>query len=324
MATPAQPCACIPYTNLCCCGSQNGITVVQPKCQVLPDGSVVNNPAYVLSQKTSFWTYKFLTDCSSLTRGISNFGIPICSEINEANIVVEEKIDGCGVYTVVPFELITNDPNYGPAPTGFQYLKINTNGRFDKGLCVEYRISIIGDYPEVNQSIKVKAATVVYTFGCIGCFIVPGCNPSGKLLVSKICSTVINNNQATLEYSVHVDNVGDGALDSVQFQDAITIPTQLTVGTITVNPATLSIDTSIPGQVIVSGNLGTIEPGGRITVTSSIPITDISSPGSYLVSNMAKAVAANTESSDMCRTSLNVVRLRADKCCSISGNVGSA
>ena len=151
-----------------------------------------------LAQAHQFWTYKFLTDCNSSTRAISNFGIPICSRINAANITVEEKIDGCGIYSIVPFELITNDPNFGPAPIGFQYLKVNTSGRFDKGLSVEYRISIIGNYNEAVQPIKVKAATVVYTFGCGGCFIVPSCNADGKLLVSKDCSTVIDNNQATL------------------------------------------------------------------------------------------------------------------------------
>jgi hypothetical protein len=44
MALPAQPCNGSPYLNICCCGMQTGITVVQPECQTLPDGSVVNNP----------------------------------------------------------------------------------------------------------------------------------------------------------------------------------------------------------------------------------------------------------------------------------------
>lgn len=323
MAIPAQPCDCSPYSNICCCGTQNGITVVQPQCQTLPDGSIVTNPAYVLSLNTSFWTYKFLTDCNSLTRAISNFGIPICSEINAANIVVEEKIDGCGRFVIVPFELLTNDPNFGPAPSGFQYLKVNTNGRFDKGLSVEYRISIIGDYVEVVQPIKVKAATVVYTFGCNDCFVVPGCNQGGKLLVTKNCSTVINNNQATLQYTVFVDNIGTASVDLVQFEDIIVIPSQLTIGTITVTPSTLTVDTTIPGQVRISGDLGTIAPGGRVTITYSIPIVNVSSPGSYSIVNMARAVSSFTESSSACGTTLNVLRLRANKCCSTDGDIGT-
>lgn len=323
MAVPAQPCECVPYSNICCCGTQNGITVVQPQCQTLPNGSVVNNPAFVLDLNTSFWSYKFLTDCNSQTRAISNFGIPICAKINAANIVVEEKIDGCGQYTIVPFELIENDPNYGPAPNGFKFLKVNTNDRFDKGLSVEYRISIIGNYTEAIQPIKVKAASVIYTFGCEGCFIVPGCNPEGKLLLSKECSTVINNNQAEIEYSVHVDNVGNGVLDSVEFEDIIILPTQFSIGTVTVNPQTLTVDTSVSGQVQISGNLGTIEPGGRVAVTYSFAVISISSPGSYAIGNMARAAANGSESAAMCRTSLDVVKLKASKCCAVNKNIGT-
>lgn len=322
MAIPAQPCACVPYSNICCC-TQSGITVVQPACQNLPDGSVINNPAYVMSLGKSFWTYKFLTDCTSTTRAISNFGIPICEEINAANITVEEKIDGCGQYVPVPFELIVNDPNYGPAPDGFQFLKINTNDRFDKGLSVEYRISIIGDYPTVIKPIKVKTATIVYTFGCNGCFLVPGCVLDGKLLVSKNCGYTITNNQPVLNYTVFVDNVGEGALDLVQYQDIISIPTNLLIGTVTVNPPTLTVDTSTPHQVKISGNLGTILPGGRVTVTYSVPVISITSPGRYVVNNTATAAALGTMSSSSCQTTLDVVQLHANKCCSTNGSTAT-
>ncbi len=323
MALPAQPCECSPYTNICCCGTQNGITVVQPQCQTLPDGSVVNNPAFVLDLNASFWTYKFLTNCNGTTRGISGIGIPICLEISATNITVEEKIDGCGTFNTVPFELIQNDPNFGPAPTGFQFLKIETDDRYDTGLCVEYRIRIIGDYPEAVQPISVKAATVVYKFSCTNCFIVPGCAKEGKLLVSKECATVISNNQASFKYEVHVDNVGEGALSLVEFEDIITIPSQLSIGTITVSPSSLSVDTSTTGRVKIFGSIGTIEPGGRVVITYTIPVVAISSPGDYLISNTARAAAEGTESADLCGTTLNVVKLRADKCCSVNGIVGT-
>lgn len=322
MAIPAQPCECVPYSNICCC-TQNGITVVQPQCQNLPDGSVVNNPAFVLSLNRSFWTYKFLTDCTTTTRAISNFGIPICEEINAANITVEEKIDGCGQYVSVPFELIANDPNYGPAPDGFQFLKINTNSRFDKGLSVEYRISIEGNYPEEIEPIKVKTATVVYTFGCNGCFIVPGCNEAGELLVSKNCGYTITDNQAVLNYTVNVDNIGGSPLDLVQFQDVVSIPTNLTIGTVTVSPSTLAVDTTTPGQVKISGNLGTILPGGRVTVTYSIPIISVSGPERYTISNVASAAALGTTSFSSSQTTLDVVQLRASKCCSTDGSTAT-
>ncbi len=323
MALPAQPCECLPYSNICCCGTQTGITALQPECQTLPDGSVANNPAFVLDLNASFWTYKFLTDCNSTTRGISGIGIPICLEINATNITVEEKIDGCGTFNTVPFELIQNDPNFGPAPTGFQFLRIETDDKYDKGLCVEYRIRIIGDYPEAVQPISVKAATVVYKFACTNCFIVPGCTEKGKLLVSKECATVISNNQASFEYEVHVDNVGEGALSLVEFEDIITIPSQLSIGTITVSPSSLNVDTSTTGRVKIFGSIGTIEPGGRVVITYTIPVVAISSPGGYLISNMARAAAEGTESADLCGTTLNVVKLRANKCCSVNGSVGT-
>lgn len=323
MASPAQPCACSPYGNLCCCGTQDGNTVVQPLCQTLPDGLVVNNPAYVLSLNKSFWTYKFLTDCDSLTRGISSFVIPICREINGDNITVEERIDGCGVFTAVPFELKLSDPKFGLAPTGFQFLKVETDDRFDKGVSIEYRISIIGDYPEVVEFISLKAADVIYTFGCPNCYIVPGCVLEGKLLVSKQCGTVIINNQATLQYSVHVDNVGKATLDLVEFEDIVFIPEQLTTGTVTVDPATLNIDKSVLGQVRIYGDLGAIDPGGRVTVTYTIPIASISDPGRYTINNTAKAAATGTISTDTCQTSFDAVQLRADKCCSVNGSTGT-
>lgn len=323
MTLPAQPCECLPYSNICCCGTQNGITVVQPECQTLPDGSVVNNPAFVLDLNASFWTYKFLTDCNSTTRRISGIGIPICLEINATNITVEEKIDGCGTFHTVPFELIQNDPNFGPAPTGFQFLKIETDNRYDKGLCVEYRIRIIGAYPEAVQAISVKTATITYKFGCTNCFIVPGCTKKGKLLVSKECTTVISNNLASFKYEVHVDNVGEGALSLVEFEDIITIPSQLSIGTITVSPSSLNVDTSITGQVKIFGNIGTIESGGRVVITYTIPVFAISSHGSYSISNIARAAAEGTEAADLCGTTLNVVKLRADKCCSVNGSVGT-
>lgn len=186
MARIAEPCSCTPYSLLCCCGPQIGISVVQPSCQNLPDGSVVNNPAYVPLENKSYWTFKFITDCNSTTRAISNFGIPICESVTRDVITVSEKIDGCGDFQPVPFTLIKDDPNFGPAPPGFQYLKVETGGRFDKGVSVEYRIEILGDYPTSLQPIKVKAGTNILTFDC-GCFLVPQCPPQGKLAMTKKC-----------------------------------------------------------------------------------------------------------------------------------------
>jgi hypothetical protein len=278
----------------------------------------------VPSLNTSFWTYKFLTDCSMDARGISGIGIPICEEINAANITVEEKIDGCGLFQPVPFELRYVDPNFGPAPAGTRFLKIESGGRYDKGVCVMYRVGIIGDYPEAVQQISVKAADFLYLFGCLlSCYVVPGCNPGGKLLVSKTCGSVIVNNQAALQYSVNVDNIGTELLSPVFYEDTIVIPLQLTIGTVSVSPATLDVNTSVPGQVSISGELGAIAPGGRVSVTYSLPVTNVSAPGSYIIANMARANATGTESVSACTTRLDAVRLSALKCCAVDGSTGT-
>jgi uncharacterized repeat protein (TIGR01451 family) len=296
---------------------------VQPTCQTLPDGSVVNNPAFVAGEGVSYWTYKFLTDCTSATRGISTIGIPICAEIIAANITVEEKIDGCGSFTQIDFELKTDDPVLGTAPEGYQFIKITTADRYDKGVCVAYRISIVGDYPEAVQSIAVKAALVLYTFGCTGCYVVPGCTEAGRLVVNKLCSHTIDENQATLNYSVTVTNVGEEQLDNVIFEDTIFIPTQFTLGTITVSPDTLTVSTSTPGQVVISGNIGSIAPGGVVTITYSIPITNISQPGRYTINNTAMASATGTTDFSTCYTILDAVAFSASKCCTVDGAAGN-
>ncbi|MDF2537532.1 MAG: hypothetical protein K0S76_553 [Herbinix sp.] len=318
-AVPSEPCSCTPYSLLCCCGPQNGISVIQPACQNLPDGSVVNNPAYVPSLNQSFWTYKFMTDCSTTARGISGIAIPICQLINATTLIVSEKIDGCGTFTPVDYTLTTNDPNFGTAPSGFQFVKIETDDRYDKGVTVEYRLEIVGDYPIAIQPINVKAATSIYVFDC-DCFQVPQCNPEGKLSLTKTCSNTIINNQATLNYHLSVDNIGDGTLDNVQFNDVITIPTNIKVGSITVTPETLTVNTSPAGQIFISGNLSTIEAGGGIIINYTIQITGVTAPGNYVVTNIATASALNTQDSANCSTHLNVVQLVTVKCCVIEGN----
>lgn len=320
MADPAGPCQCTPFQNICCCGAINGITVTQPACQTLPDGSVVNNPAFVASLGKSFWTYKFFTDCTQTTQAISNLGIPVCGVLNSINLVVSEKIDGCGDFVSVPFTLTANDPNLGPAPSGFQWVKVETSGRYDKGVSVEYRLEILGDYPIAVEPIEVTTTTEVITFDC-GCFQVPLCPPQGQLQVTKNCGHTIINNQATLNYSVEVANIGNGTLTNVQYLDTIVVPIRLSLGTITVTPPTLSVDTTTPGFVKISGNLGTIAPGGIVPITYSIPIAAVTEPGEYLITNTANASASGTQSSATCTTNLDVVKLTAAKCC--SGTTGN-
>lgn len=323
MADPAQPCICTPHTNVCCCGPINGISVIQPSCQSLPDGSVVNNPAFSAPLTTSFWTYKFFIDCDAATQFISNLGIPICETERTESVTVFEKTDGCGQFVSVPFTLAQTDPSLGTAPVGYQWLIVNPGDRYTDGVCVEYRIQLIGDFPTDVQPIKVTAGTNVLNFDC-GCFLVPKCNPQGKLAVTKACSHTIVNNQVTLNYQVNVTNNGNVSLTNVQYLDTLFLAPTLGLGTITVNPSTLAVDTSISGEVIISGNLGTITPGEVVVVTYTVPITSITVPRNYIVNNTATATATDTVDTDTCSTAFDAVQLSAAKCCSINGaNQGS-
>lgn len=317
MADPIQPCNCSPHINICCCGPQNGIDVIQPACQTLPDGRVVNNPAFSVQTATSFWTYKFITDCDQLTRGISVIGIPVCESIQSDSVTVFEKVDGCGNFVSVPFTLIENDPNFGIAPTGYQWLKIESSDRYDKGVCVEYRLQITGDYPTDVQPIIIRAHNSVLTFDC-GCFLVPRCNPTGELSVTKTCGHILTDNQVALIYEVKVSNTGNAPLDNVQYLDTIFISPILGIGTITVSPPTLDVNTSVLGQITISGNLGTINPGETVVITYLVPITTIPSARRYITNNTATATAAGTMDMATCSTNLNAVQVSVDKCCSIS------
>ncbi|ADK13509.1 MULTISPECIES: hypothetical protein [Clostridium] len=322
MADQVQPCSCTSYTNICCCGAQNGISVVQPQCQTLSDGRVVNNPAYDPLLTKSFWTYKFITDCNKDTRSISNFVIPICQSISSQSVEVFEKIDGCGQFQSINFTLSLTDPNFGNAPSGFQWLKIEVSERYQKGVSVEYRIELVGNFPTDTQPIKIKAANNILTFDC-DCLLLPKCNDQGVLSVIKTCNHTITNNQVTLNYTVNVTNTGNAALNNVQYLDTVFISSALVLGTITVNPSTLSINTTVLGEVIISGNLGTISPGDTIPVTYTIPITSITVPRTYTVNNTVRASATGTESTDTCSTEFSAVELGVVKCCNINENSAS-
>lgn len=178
-------------------------------------------------------------------------------------------------------------------------------------------MQIDGDYPVGFQPISVKAATNVFVFDC-GCYQVPKCNSQGKLSLSKTCDHTITNNQATLIYHLTISNIGDGALTNVQFNDAITIPTNLNIGNITVSPSTLIVNTSTPGQILISGNFATITSGGQIPIDYTIQITGVTNPGSYVVANTAFVSAIGTQASASCSTTINAVQVDSQKCCIVS------
>lgn len=319
MAQPCQPCQCIPYKSIRSCGPSKGISIIQPACQTLPGGSVVNNPCFhTMSVQKSYWTYKFFTDCSTTTLAISNFCIPICESINQSHIIVSENIDGCGNYKPVNFELIKGDPKFGNAPKGFQWLKVETGKRYEKGVSVAYRLEITGDFSAEVQPIKVKAGNTMYTFDC-GCFLVPACPNEDKLLVVNNCDYAVRNNKVSLDYDIEVVNVGTAPLNNVKFFDKIFYPSILTLGPLTVIPPTLRVNASVPGEVINSGNLGTINPGQVIPIKYTVPVAKIPFQGTFPFSNTAAATSSNTSAEDKGNYLLEVVKLNAATRCTIKG-----
>jgi hypothetical protein len=68
-------------------------------------------------------------------------------------------------------------------------------------------------------------------------------------------------------------------------------------------------------MIKITGNLGTLNQGDSIIITIELPITDIINPGSYLITNEARAFTDDIEASDRCTSNLDVVKLRGEKCC---------
>lgn len=317
MAEPEYPCNCTPYKNLYCRGPVSGITIVQPECQKLPDGRVVNNPAYNPSTATSYWTYKSMVDCSVYFGGIKSIAIPVCQYINRENISVFEKIDGCGDFVSTPFALSKSSPSFGIAPAGYFWLIIENGDRYCIGVSVVYLLEIVGDYPAEAMPVKVKTPSRVLTFECGG-VLVPKCSPQGRLFVRKNCKSIIVDNKAALSYKVDITNTGSTFLYNVMYHDVVYIPPQLVLGTIKVNPSSLTVDTSEPGKVIISGNIGLINKGQTTKVTYHIPVASIARPQRYMVSNTAQAFTNGTESTAFCTTFIDAVGLDAAKYCSVT------
>lgn len=320
MAKNPKVCESKSYKNLNCCNKDIGISIVQPECHCLPDGRVVTNPSYVSSLNKSFWTYKLITDCNDATIPVTSFVIPICEVVRTETLTVSEKIDGCGKWTSIPYTLTKTDSIFGDAPKGFQFVKIEINDRYSKGVSVAYRLELKGNYPESTQPISINTDSTATVFDCNGGFLVPECNPQGKLSITKNVNTIIKNNQAKLEYSLEVDNIGNATLESVELSDILFLPTQLTPGKFKTVPGKLKTVINPNGEIRISGNLGKLSPGEEIIVTYTIPIAGISSPGQYIINNIASVTSEGTEASDRATATIDVVKLESNKCCNVLGN----
>ncbi len=322
MADLTRPSKCIPYKNSYCRGPISGISVIQPECQSLPDGSLVTNPTYIPSLASSFWTYKFMIDCCSLPGGMKSIALPVCRNIKEQFVKLYEKIDDCGTFTSVPFILVKRDPRFGFAPLDYYWLIVENGGRYCDGLSVIYLLELIGDFSARAQVVKVDTSLVVLSFGFRGP-LVPECNPQGNLSIKNNCSIIIEGNQAALNYTIDIINSGGSSLNNVMYHDVIRIPLEIGLGKIVITPSTLTADTSVSGRITIKGNLGRINEGQVVSVTYSIPLISISKSQSYTINNAVQAYAQGTESHASCSVVLEAVELSASMICNITeGNKG--
>lgn len=322
MDNPTRPVNGMLYRNAYCRGPISGISTIQPESQILPDGNLITNPSYVPSLGSSFWTYKFMIDCC-LPGGMKSIALPMCRNIKKQFIRVFEKTDEDTVFTSIPFRLVKRDPRFGFAPIGYYWLIVENSGRFCDGLSVIYLLELIGAFLAEAQPVKVDTSLAVLTFGLRGP-LVPKCHSQGNLNIKNNCLIDIQNNQAVLNYTIDIVNLGSCYLNNVIYHDVIHLPLEIGFDKILITPSTLTADTSTPGRITIKGNLGRINEGQNVRVTYSIPITSISKPQSYTINNAIQAYAQKTKSRVSCSLVLESVELSTSKICKISdGNNGN-
>jgi len=330
------------YENVYCSPPQAGILAFQPICQVLPDGRIVNNPCYDSSSNRSYWTYKFFTEYSmdNSICSIDSILIPIYRGIRNTpagTITVEERMDGSGPFKQIEFALDTSDHNLGFSPSGFQWLRIenptppsppNTK-RYNKGVCVEYRISILGDYEASPQPIKIKAGQNNLTFsGADVSFLCPGNPSAGELNVTQTCQTMVANNMAKLHYKITITNTGGQTLYNINYKDTIFYNSEImTLGNVSIASThpNLLFSSADKGTIIISGVIPEISGGnGSFSATYDIPVALVTIPGQHSVDNTLIVSVGGSSSSTSCTAIVPVVKLKADKCSTIiNGNKAS-
>lgn len=311
MADPCTACSSASSANVCSCPPQNGISVLQQGCQMLIDGNIVNNPCYNSISGISTWTYKFFADYTS-SDSINSILIPICANIQKSSIAVEEKLDSYSRHVIIPFSLDTSDPDFGPAPPQFQWLKIDMNNRYGRGVYAEYRISIEGNYPVSAQPIMVRSGSTNLTFSCQPeGYRVPGCPIPDRLEVDINCNTSILNNTAALIYDVKVQNKGASNLNNVQYQDILSYDgASINLGSIKISGDTmLQVSSIAPNTAIISGIIPSIAPDQVLPVSYTIPMAPIMHPGTFIFTNMITAACGSTNTSNSNTTSIEVVKL---------------
>lgn len=319
-------CQCPPATNLTCQGS-SGLGVFQPSCQVITTGESVSNPYYDSENNISYFTYGIFANCGYDNGEVTLYYLPICENIPpESVLAVDEFLDNCSMFQPINYDF-TNDSGQQP-PSGYKFIRILVNAGFQPGACALYRLSLAGRYD--GESVTENTALILRTnggleklFGASAPFLFASCPPIPRITVMKTCETQLNDNQATISYSVSVSNTGEVNFEDVAFSDTISYDSpNITIGPVTVSPDTISVDTSVSGIISLSGSLGALNVGSAIEITYSVPLQSIASPNTYTFNNIANAQSGSTEGSSECITSFEVVELTTNIACGVvNGNV---
>lgn len=323
----ADTCNCPPASNIYCLGVR-GLAVSQPTCQIIPSGDRVENPYFDTEANITYFTYGLLNNCAGTTGNIEDFLTLICENIPLASVIrVDQRLDTCEDFSPVNFDF--NNSGGQQPPPGFRYLRIIVNEELTDGASAVYRIALAGNYPAETFTSALNAFVVIATGGLFGFLInttfpatVPGCPLIPRLTVMKSCNTVIENNTARVEYSVMVGNTGNVDLDNVLFNDIINYNgSNITIGTVTVEPPTINVDTRTSGIIRLTGDLGTINIGESVEITYTVPVVAFSAPGTYTFANTAMASSADIQGSSQCNATIEVVELTNTNCCTVNNDL---
>lgn len=309
-------CNCIPSTNQFC-QEQNSISVAQPVCQILPDGSSQVNPYFDMMSNISYWSYKLVSVCD-ITQSVTplDIYIPIYENISQEMVNVEERILSCGRFEQVPFDF--ENPAGTIPPLGFQYLHIPFNSRFQTGVGVNFRVSLLGNFPTASGAIFVNTNTQLLEFDAG--YLVPSEPPSPRLTVTKTGDLTIDGTSASIDYNVTVTNTGNTDLDNIMLVDTITYDSSsIVIGQIT-PPAGINVDTSVPGTIRLTGDLGTLAMGESTSINYIVPIESFAVPNTFVFSSSTVASNSETQGTTNTEVAIPVVALTTGVGCMVLQN----
>jgi hypothetical protein len=265
---------------------------------------------------------------SDMPYQVDYFLLPVCTAVRKEDVEIDERAEGSREYNPASFTIVQEDPDFGPAPRGYQWLKINGNADDENrgASFFVYRICIKGDYPAVPQAAGIKSGENNLTF-CGGdfCLLVPGCRPAGGLLAAKTCTVENMGSRGVLHCKSVITNNGPNALEDVEYSDAITFESRnITLGIPVIGPSQPLSCTMEEGRITVFGKLGTINPGASESLDYDVSVESMEIPGIYKIKSEVMASSGNSVDFDMCTVTLQGLNYAVtNSCCETSGNMVS-